>query len=301
MRIKKDKNIRIFLDSGAFSAFTQKVEIKIEDYISFVKENEKYLHVYSNLDVIGDPATTWKNQIIMENAGLKPLPTFHYGSNLKWLKRILSKYEYMALGGMVPIPTRALVPWLDDLYKNHLCDKDGVPKIKVHGFGVSSIKLLLRYPWYSVDSTSWIFLGKKGKIFVPRKTNGKWDYTKVPIHVPVTKRSAHIKIKGEHFENISPAAKKMVLEYIKYKGFCLGESKIVEKPLDYVLKEDEVWINKKSNSSTKLVEVMIERGLSNDYIIRDQFNIEYFMEVEKSLPKWPWPFKIDNTEMGFQL
>ena len=34
------KPIDLFLDSGAFSAFTQDVEINLKDYIAFIKENQ---------------------------------------------------------------------------------------------------------------------------------------------------------------------------------------------------------------------------------------------------------------------
>ena len=46
--------IKWFLDSGAFSAFTQGAEIDIQEYIEFIKEHKDYLEAYANLDVIGD-------------------------------------------------------------------------------------------------------------------------------------------------------------------------------------------------------------------------------------------------------
>jgi len=44
-------------------------------------------------------------------------------------------------------------------------------------------------------------------------------------------------------------------------------------------------------SQDKIVEVIIEKGLCNDYMQRDELNIIYFLDLEKSFPKWPWPYK----------
>ena len=51
----KNNKVELFLDSGAFSAFTQKVTIDIQEYIAFIKEHEDIIDVYANLDVIGMP------------------------------------------------------------------------------------------------------------------------------------------------------------------------------------------------------------------------------------------------------
>ena len=108
----KNKITELFIDSGAYSASTQNVEINIKEYIKFIKKYEKYIDVYANLDVIGDPEATYKNQKIMEKAGLKPLPCFHYGEDWSWLEKYIKEYSYIALGGMVPISTPKLLFWL---------------------------------------------------------------------------------------------------------------------------------------------------------------------------------------------
>lgn len=52
---------------------------------------------YAGLDVIGDPQKTLENTKYMESKyGLNPLPTFHVGSDIKYLKPLLS-YNYIAI------------------------------------------------------------------------------------------------------------------------------------------------------------------------------------------------------------
>jgi hypothetical protein len=140
-----------FLDSGAFTAFTKQVDIDIDEYIDFIKRTKKVWDTYAVLDVIGDYKATEKNQKYMESKGLKPLPTFHYGSPLEELKRLVKEYDYIALGGLVPLALhrKKLQNWLDRCFSIIKTD------CKIHGFGVNSIWAWERYPFYSVDATSW--------------------------------------------------------------------------------------------------------------------------------------------------
>lgn len=294
--------VDLFLDSGAFSAWAQGQEIKIEDYIAFIKENESSITTYSNLDVIGDPRGTWQNQKIMEQVGLSPLPVFHYGSDLKWLKKILKKgYKYMALGGMVPISTQALIPWLDDLFSNYLTDEKGMPFIKVHGFGLTSLRLLFRYPWFSVDSTSWVVTGRLGSIFIPVFKNGEWDYLTNPWKVAVSNKSPKNKEKGQHITTLTKTQRKNLELYLKEKGHVLGKSSFEKIPQETELKENQKWAEKKPKSKKELreCETILERGLSNDYKLRDEINIMYFNDLEKHLPKWPYKFELKSQNTLF--
>jgi len=148
----------------------------LQAYIDFLKsEDGKYLNVYSNLDVISNPKLTMRNQRLLEQEGLNPIPVFHLGSDERYLKRYIDKYEYIAIGGLVPNPTSVLIPSLDRIWREYLTDKDGYPKIKVHGFACTSLTLMLRYPWYSVDSTSSQKLAMYGKIIQPTQSKDGWQ------------------------------------------------------------------------------------------------------------------------------
>jgi hypothetical protein len=144
-----------------------------KDFIKFIKANEGTIDFYSNLDVINNPELTWKNQLILEKAGLTPIPVFHLGSDTKWLDAMIDSYDYIALGGLVPNPTSVLIPWLDKIWKEHILDKDGFPKVRVHGFACTAIPLMTRYPWYSVDSATCRKLAMYGWITLPEYSSEK--------------------------------------------------------------------------------------------------------------------------------
>jgi len=152
----------MFVDSGAFTAWTQGKELKIEDYIDFLKRNESNIEYYANLDVIGDADGTLKNQEIMEKAGLSPVPTYHLREDIKHLEYYLQNYDFIALGGTVGSPRTVVEPFLDTCFS---VIKKYWPK-KIHGFGVNALWALKKYPFYSIDSTSWLVGGRYGKVFV---------------------------------------------------------------------------------------------------------------------------------------
>lgn len=156
-----------FLDSGAFTAYQSGNPINIDEYCDFIIENRDIITVYANLDDIKDPEVTLKNQKYMESRGLKPLPCFHYGEDLKYLDYYVDNYEYIALGGLVlvALQRKKMEKFVDKSFARIMerTLKQGKPLTKVHGFGVSADWALKRYPWYTCDSTAWLSYGRYGR------------------------------------------------------------------------------------------------------------------------------------------
>ncbi len=169
----------VFADSGGFSAMTQGVEIKWQEYAQWVKRYSHLLTVYANLDEIGNAEATLANQKRLEDAGLNPLPVFHTGEDWQYLERYIEQYPYIALGGMVPHMRAAdkLMPWIIKAFKM------AKGKAVFHGFGATSWEVMSQLPWYSVDSSSWgqgfrfgiipLFDERKGKFVKVKLGDGK--------------------------------------------------------------------------------------------------------------------------------
>lgn len=190
---------RICLDSGAFSAWKKGTSIDIDEYIVYIKRNLHLLDTYINLDVIpGIPneKRTQKqveesarksrdNLLYMKKQGLSPIPVYHWGEDPKWLRLLLEDKEpYVAIG--VPgVSRQALIPWLDRVF-TILTDNEGKPLTKVHGLGVFKPGLMFRFPWYSVDATSWILQAANGRILVPPLVNGELDFNRPPMMIYVS-------------------------------------------------------------------------------------------------------------------
>lgn len=208
---------KVFLDSGAFSAFTKGVTIDIRDYCAYIQRNkdiileEDGILVASVLDSIGDPLKTWQNQDAMERQGVKPLPCYHYhDGDERFLEDYVKRYDYITLGGMVAVQNKPLRLWLDRIWEKYLIDGAGRPKIRVHGFGLMAEEFLRDYPWYSTDSSSWVQAAMNGGLLTIGYS------TKI---MRISSNSPQAKVEGAHYDNLPPLVKEKIASDIEQRGW----------------------------------------------------------------------------------
>ena len=210
--LQKKKNLSgisypIFLDSGAFSGFTQKKEIELQKYIDFIKSKPLSITTYANLDVIGDDKETWKNQLRMEKAGLSPLPVYHLNDNPMYLDKYIEKYNYICLGGLAKgFGATQRIQFLDRCFARI---ESSTKQIKVHGFGVTDLQILHRYSWHSVDSTTHSVAARFGEVFILTASNDL-------LRVTVSDKRKKDKKNLQHFKNICSILK-VQIEKAGYK------------------------------------------------------------------------------------
>jgi hypothetical protein len=310
-----------FLDSGAFTQWTlaQKFydERKtngagrwdyystdlffqyLDDYAAFIKKHHYAIDLYANLDVIGNAKLTWRNQKLLENLGLKPVPVIHYGTSLKWLEFYMKKgYEIIGLGGLVGSTAEdGCKRWIDQAFEMTCPAPERLPVVKLHGFGVTTYSLLINYPWYSVDSTSWTKVGAFGGILIPHLRAGRWDFSEQPYLMKVAddkekedpdakseakgfittgpkSRNPDRRKAGKHLLTLSGAERETIKKWLKHIGVPMGEM-------------DEHG-------------VAIEHGVCTHHVYRKAANLLFFEELRKWLPDWPWKFKSTRNK-GFGL
>jgi hypothetical protein len=247
-----EMKVNLFLDSGAFSAWSKKVTINIDDYIAFINKYKKHIDVYANLDVIGDADATLKNQKYMESKGLNPIPTYHLGSDIIYLRKYADNYPYIALGGMAGTGTasKQIISQLDPIWDKYLTNDDGTAKIKVHGFACTGLEIITRYPWYSVDSTSWVMTGRFGGVFcdlggfnklmISEKGNQQdgAHWSQLPEHDQDNIR--------EYFAKMGYTIEELMEEYTKrdevnIKYFLALEKKLTENPPRFKQRQRELF------------------------------------------------------------
>jgi len=168
-----------FLDSGAFSAMRKHKALVLDDYIHFVKEYGALTDVYASLDVIGDPVTTYSNFMKMKEAGLDPLPTFHFNYDLSYLGRYFKHTNYVALGGLAKRNREERNIFLHNVFSKYPSNDTH----RFHGFGINEEGLLRSYPWYSVDASSIHMQARYGGAYTPwgwmkLNPNAQAQYTK---------------------------------------------------------------------------------------------------------------------------
>jgi hypothetical protein len=171
------------LDSGAFSAWNSSRVINLNEYINFAGEfiarhSDRISHIHVvNLDVIpGEQGRIptrkeveeaarlgWENMIRMEKAGLTPLHIFHQGEDFKWLERLSERHRYIGISPSNDSSLKNKKLWMDAVYARIRA------KNMTHGFAVTSRLLMERFPWFSVDSTSWMAPQIYGKAVFSRE------------------------------------------------------------------------------------------------------------------------------------
>lgn len=214
VNVLRESGKKIFLDSGAFSAYTLGVDLDLVEYCNYIKRNSDIIRqedgilIASVLDGIGDPLKTYQNQIAMEQNGVTPLPCFHEGEDERYLEYYVSKYPYITLGGMVGGSVKKLIDWLDKIWSKYLIDGSGNPRVKVHGFGITSVKLMERYPWHSCDSSTWVQARSFGDIF-------DHEYGRVPI----SEKSPNRQTYGRHYSSFSKIETDRLRERFIKNGF----------------------------------------------------------------------------------
>lgn len=178
---------KLFVDSGAYTAFTQGSEVDIDEYIAYINSITNNIDLFAEVDKIpgkkrGIPPTeeellqapeiSWNNYLYMRSRVIhknKLLPIFHQGEDFKWLKNMLewrdedgNPIEYIGISGSKQLSAKERLTWYYKVFE--IIELSSNPKVKTHGFGTSSIKTLEMIPFTSSDATSWIRTAAFGSI-----------------------------------------------------------------------------------------------------------------------------------------
>ena len=284
----------LILDSGAFSAWAKNGKVVLQDYIDFIHKHKHLLTTYVNLDDITSPDKSWENQREMERQGLSPLPVYHVGEPDKYLKMAM-EYDYFGVGGMA-LKTSLSRESQFDIVFTKVCTKenDYFPSHKLHGFGLTAPHLIIKFPWFSCDSTSWVMYGKYGLVLMPKSVNGVPRYDVSPHTVAISARAKSIG-DATHFNNLPDMQKERIIEYCESLGLKLGKSVIRKEDSSYKLQENEKWIDK----SKQEIELVIEKGICNNHELRDRMNLIYFLNLDKNQKPWPWAWTANKREALF--
>lgn len=223
---------KLFIDSGAFSAHTKGAEVDIPAYIEFLNQIDEYIEIFAQVDKIpGEfrkpktleqckeaPIISWENYLYMREQVKSPdklLYIFHQNESFTHLLDCLeAKFDgkhipYIGISPANDKSTKEKQAWFETVFR--LIRDSENPNVKTHAFGMTSLKMLEMYPFYSADSTSWIMTGANGGIMT--------KYGVLIVSAKQTKDPNHI----------SHVNDREVFNYIKDMGFDFEQLKI-----DYV-------------------------------------------------------------------
>lgn len=156
------------LDSGAFTFMNNlKGDINWEEYINkyaefIIKNNIKYFFELDIDVIVGYDKVKEYTRYLEKKVGRQCIPVWHKSRGIKEWERLTKEYNYVAIGGIV---TKEIRP-NEYKYFKILLDIAKKNNCKVHGLGFTNLKLLHKYHFYSVDSTSWLSGGRFGQLYV---------------------------------------------------------------------------------------------------------------------------------------
>lgn len=160
----------LIMDSGAFSAHNSGEVIHLNSYCNDLKSIG--IQKYFSLDVIGSAEKSYENYKIMRKMGMNPIPTFHINTDIEYLLKYLSETDHISIGNMVQ--GNQIVGNLDKIW-NEIYTRN--PNCKVHGLGVSNYDIASRYPWHSIDSSSYNAITKFSRAALWNKKKNNFDVT----------------------------------------------------------------------------------------------------------------------------
>lgn len=160
--------VGLILDSGAFSAANQGEVLDVEKYAQFILANRQHISVPVNLDVVAYSTSdiegaqecaekSYRNFLYLKDKGIDSMPVFHVNEPMRYLDYMIENADWIGLASSMGTPT--ITNAWHQLMWDYVTDDNGYPIRKFHAFGNTVPKVLLTYPWYSSDSTTWVMAG----------------------------------------------------------------------------------------------------------------------------------------------
>ena len=173
------------LDSGGFVARNRGITISVEKYADFI--NKYNVRNAFELDTSCIKETMHNRKYLQAKTKAYIIPIYHFSDyktrNFKMLDDMCKQYKYIAIGGIVGanIPRK-----YEHILYDYVFNKTR-NKVRVHGLGITSQGILEKYPWFSVDSTSWLAMARYGSSKVQDKQTMKY-YSKTKHYLDNTEK-----------------------------------------------------------------------------------------------------------------
>lgn len=257
---------KLFIDSGAFSAWTLGKEIDVEEYITFINSYKNFITVAAAVDNIpGIPRSsklatpqevkesadkTWENFLYMRSKMEDPsklLYTYHVGEPLSYLETALDYkdsfgyIDYIAIGGLVGKSEDIIISELSQIMESLKKKKN--QNLKIHLFGMTRLDLLERFSVTSADSTSFIMEGAYGNIRINKKL------------IPISQEG---QLRDNNFSNLSLGLQQEILAYLQSLNISLSQ---VQESAEYRKRVNMHFYQSWANSYQPRKEIGIKKDL----------------------------------------
>jgi hypothetical protein len=170
-RISKFPEMKMLLDSGAHTFIQHKEEYENKDweeylgkYTAFIRANKNNILAAAELDIddlVGtDKVNEWRERYFepLEKEGVNIIYVWHGKRGLDEWERMCKKYSY------VGISLNEKGVDFSDTTLNRMFNTAKKYKTMIHGFAVAGSKELMKFPFTTSDSSTWLVGTQFGEI-----------------------------------------------------------------------------------------------------------------------------------------
>lgn len=156
------------LDSGAFSFMGDiKSEISwdqyVENYAEFINKNNIDLFLELDIDsIVGLKEVERLRDKLEILTNKQCIPVFHKSRGKNYWIEMVKNYKYVSIGGIV----KNEISRSEYHYFNWFLESAKEYGCKVHGLGFTNLDGLIKYHFYSVDSTAWLYGNRGGFLYM---------------------------------------------------------------------------------------------------------------------------------------
>lgn len=152
---------KIMIDNGAFTFWKTNRKPDWNKYYDFVSKHLHNISYFFIPDVID--GTEEENDLLIDEylnskslVGNKAIPVWHIHESFDRLKRMMTMFDYIAIGSSGEYSTIGTKDWHERMREamKVICCKDGIPKVKIHMLRCLNHRVFTKYPFYSGDSTN---------------------------------------------------------------------------------------------------------------------------------------------------
>lgn len=204
--------VKVFLDSGAFTLQNDKgcnlatAHAYMGKYLAFVREYLPKLDAFVTVDWRRDGAVVQESLQWFKDRGVGVMPVYHGETDMANLRRICDEgYKWVGVSKADSATQFTLHRFYSRVFE--IADSY---QVSIHGLSETSLNML-RYPFYSVDSTTWLQDSGRGLIIQPDLVRKKIRR----IYISDDRRNGRF----PHWSQFSPEGRAKVRKQMEAWGF----------------------------------------------------------------------------------
>lgn len=153
----------LYIDSGVFSARKAGKDILLKEYLDFCVRYKSIKGYFFNLD-LGTFENQFSNFKTLVSNDIKTIGIVSNRFSLEEHQKFIDVYPYIGVSGTSTQKPQDYYRYLDRLF-GYLYKTNQIKTVKTHGLGLTKSWIMSKYPFYSVDSSTFLGVCRYGTLY----------------------------------------------------------------------------------------------------------------------------------------